>query len=67
MEVLLDVRGLRTQFHTKAGVVRAVDGVSWNVRKGETRGKPAKLDRRACNISAFGGALGWNIHAGREL
>ena len=36
MEVLLDVRGLRTQFHTKAGVVRAVDGVSWNVRKGET-------------------------------
>ena len=36
MEVLLDVRGLRTQFHTKAGVVRAVDGVSWSVRKGET-------------------------------
>jgi len=36
MEVLLDVRGLRTQFHTKAGVVRAVDGVSWNVCKGET-------------------------------
>jgi len=36
MEVLLDVRGLRTQFHTKAGVVRAVDGVSWNVREGET-------------------------------
>ena len=36
MEVLLDVRGLRTQFHTKAGVVLAVDGVSWNVCKGET-------------------------------
>jgi ABC-type dipeptide/oligopeptide/nickel transport system ATPase component len=36
MEVLLDVRGLRTQFHTRAGVVRAVDGVSWSVHKGET-------------------------------
>src|SRR4029450_5657292 len=36
MEVLLDVRGLRTHFHTSSGVVRAVDGVSWDVRKGET-------------------------------
>src|SRR6185295_6242782 len=36
MEVLLDVRGLRTHFHTSAGVIRALDGVSWNVRKGET-------------------------------
>jgi oligopeptide/dipeptide ABC transporter ATP-binding protein len=36
MEVLLDVRNLRTHFHTSVGVVRAVDGVSWDVRKGET-------------------------------
>ena len=36
MEVLLDVRNLRTHFHTSSGVVRAVDGVSWDVRKGET-------------------------------
>jgi oligopeptide/dipeptide ABC transporter ATP-binding protein len=36
MEVLLDVRSLRTQFHTSAGIIRAVDGVSWDVRKGET-------------------------------
>jgi len=36
MEVLLDVRDLHTHFHSSAGVVRAVDGVSWNVRKGET-------------------------------
>ena len=36
MEVLLDVRDLRTHFHTSAGVIRAVDGVSWNVHKGET-------------------------------
>ena len=36
MEALLDVRNLRTQFHTSAGVIRAVDGVSWDVRRGET-------------------------------
>jgi len=36
MEGLLDVRGLRTHFHTSTGVIRAVDGVSWDVRKGET-------------------------------
>ncbi|HEU4439825.1 MAG TPA: ABC transporter ATP-binding protein, partial [Methylomirabilota bacterium] len=36
MEQLLEVRGLRTHFHTSAGVIRAVDGVSWDVRRGET-------------------------------
>jgi peptide/nickel transport system ATP-binding protein len=33
---LLDVRDLKTHFHTDDGIVRAVDGVSFSVSKGQT-------------------------------
>ena len=37
-EPLLEVRDLRTYFHTEEGVGRAVDGVSFSVGKGKTLG-----------------------------
>jgi oligopeptide/dipeptide ABC transporter ATP-binding protein len=33
---LLEIEDLRTQFFTSAGTVRAVDGISYNVKEGET-------------------------------
>ena len=37
-EVVLDIRNLRTYFFTYDGVVKALDGVTFNVRRGETVG-----------------------------
>jgi oligopeptide transport system ATP-binding protein len=36
LPLLLEVRDLHTEFRTGAGIVRAVDGVSYNVEEGET-------------------------------
>ncbi len=38
MDHLLDVRGLKTTFHTRAGDVKAVDDISFYVDRGETLG-----------------------------
>ncbi len=37
-DILLDIRDLRTYFFTYAGVVKAVDGVSFQVKRGEVVG-----------------------------
>ncbi|MCA9932958.1 MAG: ABC transporter ATP-binding protein [Ardenticatenaceae bacterium] len=35
---MLEVKGLKTQFFTESGVVRAVDGIDFNVKRGEVVG-----------------------------
>jgi len=37
-DVVLELKDLKTHFFTKAGVVKAVDGVNFTVRRGETLG-----------------------------
>ena len=37
-DLLLDIQDLRTHFHVMDGVVKAVDGVSFSLRKGRTLG-----------------------------
>ena len=38
MKTVLTVENLKTYFHTREGVVRAVDGVSLDLNKGQTIG-----------------------------
>jgi len=38
VDKILEVKGLKTQFFTEAGVVRAVDGVDFVVKRGEVLG-----------------------------
>ena len=37
-EIVLDVKDLQTHFATRWGTVKAVDGVNYSVRRGETLG-----------------------------
>jgi len=38
MDKLLSVSGLKTEFHTKDGIIHAVNGVSFDLKEGETLG-----------------------------
>ncbi len=38
MKSLLEVRGLRTHFHSRSGIARAVNGISFNLEEGQTLG-----------------------------
>ena len=38
MENLVEIQNLKTYFHTEAGTAKAVDGVTFNIYKGEVLG-----------------------------
>ena len=44
MEKILDVKELRTNFYTDEGVVKAVDGLSYDINKGECVGLWERAD-----------------------
>jgi len=51
---LLEIHNLRTQFRTSAGVVKAVDGISYDVEEGET---VAIVGESGCGKSTFAKVL----------
>jgi len=53
-ELVLEVEGLRVYYHTKRGPVRAVDGVSFDLREGETLGV---VGETGCGKSTLGKAI----------
>lgn len=53
-EVVLDARDLTVHYHTKRGPVRAVDGVTFDLREGETLGV---VGETGCGKSTLGKAI----------
>jgi peptide/nickel transport system ATP-binding protein len=53
-EVVLEARGLRVHYRTKRGPVRAVDGVDFDLRQGETLGV---VGETGCGKSTLGKAI----------
>ncbi|MCY3906605.1 MAG: ABC transporter ATP-binding protein [Anaerolineaceae bacterium] len=77
---LLDVRDLKTWFYLEQGIIRAVDGVSFGLRRGETLGivgesgcgksVTARTVMRLLPLDTAritGGEIVWNPAGGRQL
>ncbi|HVR32317.1 MAG TPA: ATP-binding cassette domain-containing protein, partial [Acidimicrobiia bacterium] len=64
-DLLLSVEGLATHFHTRDGVVKAVDEISFTVRKGEILGI---VGESGCGKSVTAlSILGLVPHPGRNV
>ena len=63
MTHLLEVKNLRTHFQTRAGLVRAVDGVSFHLGEGELLGLVGESgcgkSITALSVMRLVGAPGW--------
>ncbi|MDF1702838.1 MAG: ATP-binding cassette domain-containing protein, partial [Planctomycetota bacterium] len=68
-DLLLDIDGLKTYFHVEGRVTRAVDGVSFSIRPGETLGVVGESGsgKSVTALSTMGllPKEGARIHAGR--
>ena len=54
--ILLDVKGLKTYFHTFKGVVKAVDDVSFTLKEGEILGIEREIRDQLLHPEAGGGS-----------
>ena len=52
-DIVLEVQDLRTHFQTRWGTVKAVDGVSFSLRRGETLGIIGESGLRQVRDHAF--------------
>ncbi len=74
--VLIEVNGLKTYFYLTEGLVRAVDGVSFSIQRGQTLGvghlQPLREEDRddwlpRLAISVFDAPRGRRLRAGHVL
>ena len=68
-DTVLDVRNLCTYFFLRRGTVKAVDGVTFNLGRGEVLGLVGEFglwQERDCALPHAPAAKGWRAHRRRQ-